>query len=461
MATVSAATADPNTANQSSTETTTVEGPPAVADLGIAQTDDPDPVSAGGVLAYTLTVTNAGPDAAEDVTVIDTLPAGVSNVAASGAGWTCGVPASGTIACMRSGLAAGSAPAIRVTLTAPASGPLTNTAEVRSSTQDPVTENNSATETTTVFAQSSGADLAIALGEIPDSVEAGQSLTYALTVTNRGPESAKGVIVTSTLPAEVKVHRVSGSGWRCARPSGVVTCKRGASGVGPLPPIMIAARAPGRGGAITISASVSSSTPDPSTDDNTLERTTPVTPVHDMAVRALTAPRSVALAGAEGTGLARVRVQIENRSPHDETIPNLERLGALVALTVRSLGACPDLQATLIEGSPQASLPRTLRPLERLNVWFEVPFTGACLNDPQRSTRSDPGHEDYTFTATVTHAALDEKADTHTVDDLCPRSATPPYIDPYPYGSTKDRGCGAPKSDRTFGGPVSTDLFFK
>src|SRR5439155_1274383 len=267
-ATVSETTEDPDTQNnRTDTETTVLASPPE-ADLSIAQTDDPDPVSAGGSLTYALTVTNAGPGGASGVTVIDTLPAGVANAGASGAGWTCGVPASGTIACMRSGLAAGSAPAIRVTLTAPASGPLTNTTEVRSSTQDPVTENNSATETTTVFAPSSGADLAIALGEIPDSVEAGQSLTYALTVTNRGPESAKGVIVTSTLPAEVKVHRVSGSGWRCARPSGVVTCKRGASGVGPLPPIMIAARAPGRGGAITISALVSSSTPDPSTDDN-------------------------------------------------------------------------------------------------------------------------------------------------------------------------------------------------
>ena len=41
------------------------------ADLAITKTDSPDPVDHGATLTYTITVTNNGPDAAADVTVID------------------------------------------------------------------------------------------------------------------------------------------------------------------------------------------------------------------------------------------------------------------------------------------------------------------------------------------------------------------------------------------------------
>src|SRR5262249_36773581 len=112
------------------------------------------------------------------------------------------------------------------------------------------------------------------------------------------------------------------------------------------------------------------------------------------------------------------------------------------------------------EGNPQATLPLTLQPKERLTVWFQVTFTSACLNDPAKSTPADPGHDDYQYLATVNHEALDGQADTHTIDDVCPRSVAPPFLlDPYPDGTIKDKGCGRQKADGTFGDPVLTDLF--
>src|SRR3990172_2142212 len=62
---------------------------PRSADLSITKTDSPDPVVAGAPLTYTLSVRNAGPSDATTVTVTDTLPGGVTNVSASGDGWTC------------------------------------------------------------------------------------------------------------------------------------------------------------------------------------------------------------------------------------------------------------------------------------------------------------------------------------------------------------------------------------
>ena len=72
------------------------------------------------------------------------------------------------------------------------SGPLTNTATVSSSTDDPNTVNNSATSTTAVTQPVTHADLSITKSDAPDPVTAGQSLTYTLTVANGGPDAASG-----------------------------------------------------------------------------------------------------------------------------------------------------------------------------------------------------------------------------------------------------------------------------
>src|SRR5438552_3075581 len=56
-ATVSSSTNDANTGNNTATETTTVT---ASAELSITKSDSPDPVTAGGTLTYTLSVSNEG-----------------------------------------------------------------------------------------------------------------------------------------------------------------------------------------------------------------------------------------------------------------------------------------------------------------------------------------------------------------------------------------------------------------
>ncbi len=63
----------------------------AFASAGLSTTvvDSPDPVLAGAGLAYTITVTNGGPDAATGLTLTDTLPAGtVFASLVAPAGWS-------------------------------------------------------------------------------------------------------------------------------------------------------------------------------------------------------------------------------------------------------------------------------------------------------------------------------------------------------------------------------------
>ncbi|MGH2492019.1 MAG: hypothetical protein ACRDF9_10960, partial [Candidatus Limnocylindria bacterium] len=66
---------------------------PPLADLSIVKSDSPDPVTAGGNLAYLLRVRNAGPDAATGV--VPTNTTFVSVLQTSGPAFTCTPPAAG------------------------------------------------------------------------------------------------------------------------------------------------------------------------------------------------------------------------------------------------------------------------------------------------------------------------------------------------------------------------------
>src|SRR5207247_10051473 len=79
------------------------------ADVSIAISAAPDPVPTGSTLTYTLTVANAGPEAADQVVVSDTLPPGLTfQSAVAPADWSCTTPApggTGTLTCHVASLA--------------------------------------------------------------------------------------------------------------------------------------------------------------------------------------------------------------------------------------------------------------------------------------------------------------------------------------------------------------------
>ena len=284
-ATVTSATTDPNGANDTAVDTTTVT---ASADLLLSKTDTPDPVDAGSTISYQLTLTNNGPSHAADATLTDTLPAGTTFVSLSTTGpWTCTTPAvgaTGTIDCTNASFGVTVDFFTLVVEVDPglASGTvLTNTATLASTATDANPANNTATATTTVGVGS--ADISITKSVSPNPVNAGADLAYTITVTNAGPTNAASTEMTDTLPAGTTfVSLDAPAGWTCTTPAvgaaGSVSCTNpslsSTSAVFTLT-ARVAADTPS-GTTLSNTASVSSTTADPNPGDESATATASV-----------------------------------------------------------------------------------------------------------------------------------------------------------------------------------------
>jgi len=138
---------DPAPGNNTAVDTDTIV---PQADLTLAKTDAPDPVTPGGTLVYTLTAANAGPSNATGVTLVDTLPAGVTFVSSAPGPPTCAFGGS-TLSCSLGALAAAGTSTVTVTTTVTAAGGmLVNTASVSAAEPDPDPGNNTAGAATAV-----------------------------------------------------------------------------------------------------------------------------------------------------------------------------------------------------------------------------------------------------------------------------------------------------------------------
>ncbi len=221
---VSSATADATTANNSVSTTSHVF---ARADLAVTQSGAPAAICTGQPITYTLQVSNAGPSTASDVSVTDTLPAGASLVSASGTGWSCS--GTTTVTCTRPSLASGAAPAITVAITAPTSaGSAVNTAAVSSSTNDPASANNSSSASTTVnaipAAPAAGNGGAVCAGDTLQLTAATVAgATYAWTGPNGFTSPAQNPTIPGATTAASGVYSVTVTVDACTSPAGTTT----------------------------------------------------------------------------------------------------------------------------------------------------------------------------------------------------------------------------------------------
>ena len=272
---------DPNPSNNSGTAV--VNGPPAVADVEVSKTVDVATPAVGANVTFTVTATNAGPSAATGVSVTDVLPSGLTFVSAAP---TQGGYSSGTGVWTIGTLPVGASVSLALVANVTAAGSYLNTATKTAENEfDPNPSNDTAVAG--VVAGGGGspqADLVLQKTDSPDPVRAGQSLTYTLVVTNRGPSDATLVQVVDPLPAGVTLVSASASQGGCSGTT-TVTCllgglTRGASATVSVVVTVSAAAVP----SISNTATVSANEPDPNPSDDVSTAPTTVQPVADVGL---------------------------------------------------------------------------------------------------------------------------------------------------------------------------------
>ncbi|MCV9930207.1 gliding motility-associated C-terminal domain-containing protein [Flavobacterium sp. LS1R49] len=212
-ATISGQQNDPNPSDNSSTVT------PTPINVQLAKTG-PAATNAGNTVNYTVTVTNNGTGNALAQSIIDNVPAALTNVSwtaiAQGAAVvSAGAGGTGNSVAVTGDIPAGAANSITINITGtlPASSTVTtlaNTASINTP-GSPVINSNTVNTTVTQVAniqiQKTG----------PPTLFAGNSYSYSLSVSNSGPSNANNVNIIDNLPTGFTV-----TNWTTTTQNGAV-----------------------------------------------------------------------------------------------------------------------------------------------------------------------------------------------------------------------------------------------
>jgi uncharacterized repeat protein (TIGR01451 family) len=407
-ATIAIPEQDPNLSNNSSSVNVTGTNS---ADLRMTKTASINPVIPGQAFSYALTVRNLGNaavQAGQTITATDTLPAGVELTAApSGTGWTCTpdgtatYPIAGpvTITCTRSGpLAVNSdAPGITVPARLPAAGSAVNNACVALTGSGP-TDSNSGNDcrSVTVVASVTQADLQVVSKTVsPNPVNAGEDLTYTISVINNGPDSATNVVVTDTLASLIAVggFRSATPSQGSCTPSGVtngasvsLSCNLGSLANGGTATVTVVVR-PSRAttGSRTNTATITSNDiGDPNRTNNSASVTSTITAVVDIQALKTATPSPVQ-AGAPLLFVVTARNNGPSTALNVVATDTMPSNAAFISLgTVTGGGSCTTPAVNTVGGQVVCtwpSLAATSPPTQQTASYYVRPLTSAAGTD--------------------------------------------------------------------------------
>jgi uncharacterized repeat protein (TIGR01451 family) len=226
-ATVSATNEAPNaTAPNSWTDAVSVQCP----DLIVTKTTDTPTVNSGDAVHFTITVTNNGPGSANNVTVDDQLPAGVT--------WTnqpavlgCDIGDTGLLHCDLGSLAATASVTITVvgTTSANVCGTLTNVQVTVGASNEATTSNNSAGPVTITV---NCPDIVVTKSAAQSTISATEQASFTITISNDGSGIARGASLADPLPGAIEwsvtsVTPALADGQHCDIIDGTLACSLG------------------------------------------------------------------------------------------------------------------------------------------------------------------------------------------------------------------------------------------
>ncbi len=421
-----------DTANVRRTQIASFNFPSCSAtDLSITKTDSPDPIAAGGILTYTLNVSNAGPSAATDVVVTDVLPAGVTYLSDSD---SCVQAPAGTLTCSLGTLASGASTSFTISVRVPASFPtgstasIINTATVSADQADSNPGNNTATATTQVLELADLRLLKECKPDQPNAQPAGTSTFCDIYVDNLGPSDARNVVITDTIISNtpftiVSIVSTTSSGTPAACPptpigpttTTTITCTDASLPAGARDTIRVTFQAEDAGD-VDDTATVSSATPDPDTGNNSAVGRVSFAAASDLAITKSDSPDPV----VAGTNLTYV-LQVSNLGPSAAAnVVATDSLPAQVSFVsaTPSQGSC---QSGVVPGDPAKPLKCNLGTLTAtgpgsnatitviVKVNSDVPKDTVLVNNADvASDGADPNNGNNVATVTTT---VDTSAD--------------------------------------------------
>ena len=240
------------------------------ADLSVEKLgSDTSPANAD--VTYTVTITNAGPDDAANVTLGDTPPGTMTFVSATqnnGPVFTCSPAISCSIATFPAGASAEFSFVFHIPVGTAPGTTFTNFATASSQSLDPNDENNVGVASTTVPIPT--CDMGI-LKDGPFAVGADTDLVYTITLSNGGPDPASNVLFTDTLPAPLTFVSLVQSGGSPSMTCGTSTCTAAIFGAGETVTLTLTGHVPAGtafGTLIQNDATISSDTTDSNDENN-------------------------------------------------------------------------------------------------------------------------------------------------------------------------------------------------
>lgn len=275
---------DPAQANNSDSESTTIQPAANLADLAVSASA-PASAAAGARVDISATIRNLGPGPAAVVRLQAQPNGALAFESGSGSGFSC-TASGGALDCHGGSLPSGASVTLQLQalIAATASNSVSAGFSVSSTTPDPVAANNATTASIAVSAAQQGADLSISKTDSADPVSFGEQFAYTLTVRNLGPGAASGVVVRDPLPAGLGFVSAAGPGFACTGGANVVCSAAAPLAAGQQLSIVVTVTAPDTAGSVTNEATVESSTSDPVAANNRASQSTAVaTPTGTVA----------------------------------------------------------------------------------------------------------------------------------------------------------------------------------
>jgi uncharacterized repeat protein (TIGR01451 family) len=295
--------------------------PYAHADLSVRVSHHPDPALVGRDLRFTVTVRNEGPEAARDLVIQADLPANATFVSAS-PGVT---PEDGRLEWSVAGLSPGEEFVGSYVVTPREAGAVATSARVTGSVTDDNEADNEA-EDRVEAVPPPGADLQLRMDVLPKEPTTADPITYHLTVRNRGPEKATGVVLEDELPMDaMDLLSVRVSQGSTTVSSSTVKARLGAIKKGGTATVTLVAH-PTTSGRLVNQASVDANEADPDRANNAARAAIEVKTAYrpDLVVETFTRHLRKSKRGGASHWVLYLQAVVTNRSEEAESRPTTQ-----------------------------------------------------------------------------------------------------------------------------------------